>query len=189
MGDVVDLHGQSTPTRDDLEFVTDLARFAENLVSEADIKRKYRFGNEVWDKLGDDDELVRAIESERLRRVRNGDCKRERAQQLITKAPTILDGIMSDPNASPRHRVDAIKTLDTFAANGPQGAPASDRFSIVINLGSDIDGKPIVEKYDRSIAIDVNDVDHHHPDAAPQGPWPIIAANRRKDDGGNGEPV
>ena len=59
MGEIVELHGPPAPTKDDSEFVTDLARFAEAIVSEADIKRKYRFGDEVWAKLGDDDELVR----------------------------------------------------------------------------------------------------------------------------------
>ena len=93
MGDVIELV-QPAPTKDDFEFVTDLARFAEAIVSEADIKRKYRFGDEVWAKLGDDDELVRAIEAEKIRRVRDGSSKRERAQLLIMKAPAVLDGIM-----------------------------------------------------------------------------------------------
>ena len=99
MGDIVELV-QLAPTKDDSEFVTDLARFAEAIVSEADIKRKYRFGDEVWAKLGDDDELVRAIEAEKIRRIRDGSSKREKAQALIVKAPGILDGIMSDPTAT-----------------------------------------------------------------------------------------
>ena len=175
MGDVVDI--KPVPTKDDFEFVVDLARFSEGIVSEADIKRKYRLADEAWEKYGTDDELVRAIEAEKLRRVRNGDNKREKSQLLITKAPGILDGIMSDPSASPRHRVDAIKTLDGFAANGPAGAPASDRFQIVINLGAD------TLKFDRSILPDPNDRDPHHPD---DRVFPAITA--KKDDD-SGEPV
>lgn len=34
----------------------------------------------------------------------------------------------------------------------------SDRFVISINLGSDTEGKPIIEKFDKSIAIDANDI-------------------------------
>ena len=64
-----------------------------------------------------------------------GNSKREKAQALIVKAPDILDGIMNDPAASPRHRVDAIRTLDNFAANAPGQVAQADRFSIVINLG------------------------------------------------------
>ena len=35
---------------------------------------------------------------------------------------------------------------------------AGERFVITINLGADVDGKAVVEKYDKSIDIDVNDV-------------------------------
>jgi hypothetical protein len=38
------------------------------------------------------------------------------------------------------------------------GRPGAERFVITINLGADVDGKPVVEKYDKSIAIDANDV-------------------------------
>jgi hypothetical protein len=34
---------------------------------------------------------------------------------------------------------------------------ASERFVITINLGADVDGKPVVEKYDKSIAVDASD--------------------------------
>ena len=81
------------------------------------------------------------------------------------------------------HRVDAIKVLDDFSATGPENtAPAADRFMILINLGSD------VLKFDKSIEINPNDIDPNDTGTAPQGPWPVIAANKLKDDGG-GEPV
>jgi hypothetical protein len=93
---------------------------------------------------------------------------------------------MLDANASPRHRVDAIKTLDQFAANGPEaGAADSTRFIIQINLGDDH-----VERYNKSRAIDADDVD---PDAASQGVVVAIptkkapkkiAAKKKDDDGG-----
>ena len=57
------------------------------------------------------------------------------------------------------------------------------RFQITINLGSD------VLHFDKSIAIDANDVDpFNDTDTTPQGLLAAIAANKRKDDGG-GEPV
>jgi hypothetical protein len=94
----------------------------------------------------------------------------------------VLGDIMLDANASPKHRIDASKTLDAFAANGPEATPASERFVITINLGADV-----VERYDKSIAINPNDVDPNDIKTTPQGLLPIIAANKRKDDGG-GEP-
>ena len=108
------------------ELIVDCVRFAEGLLDERAVRKKYRFDDSAWDALGDNDELVEKIEAEKISRIRNGDSKREKAQALIVKAPDILDGIMNDPAASPRHRVDAIRTLDNFAANAP-GASRSGR--------------------------------------------------------------
>ena len=183
MGEVVDLHGQPAGLEDDLEFVADCCRYAENILTEAAVKKKYRFDDATWEKLGSNDALVEAIEAEKIRRIRNGSAKRERAQQLVVQAPDVLGGIMLDASASPKHRIDSAKALDAFAANGSEAAPASDRFQITINLGSD------VLHFDKSIAIDANDVDpFNDTDTTPQGLLAAIAANKRKDDGG-GEPV
>jgi hypothetical protein len=166
MADVVDLQGRPIPTREDLEFVTDMARFAEGITEESAIRKKYRLAEEVWNALGEDDDLVRSITEEKLRRIRNGLHKREKAQALIVKGPAILDSIASDVSASPRHRVDAIKTLDGMAANGPEGAAAGALFQITINLGADH-----VEHYSKTIAInaDSDDVSNTtEPNSRPQ---------------------
>jgi hypothetical protein len=172
------------PTKDDNEFVADLARFAEGITDEAAVRKKYRFDDEVWTSLGSDDELVRAIEAEKVRRIRDGSSKREKSQLLITKAPAILDGIMSDPGASPRHRVDAIKTLDGFAANGPGAtAPASDRFIIQINLG---DETLTFNKSIRPIEPGEIDPDDSGSDADIDA---IAAIVKKETEGGSGEPI
>jgi len=168
---------------DNFEFVTDLARFRENLLTEAQVRKKWRLSNETYEKLGDDDLLIRKVEEESIRRVKDGSCKRERAQLHVTRAPDVLATILDDPNASPRHRIDSAKALDDFAANGPAAAPAGDRFIIQINLGADSDGRPVIEKFNKSIAIDANDID---PDNT--GMVAAIAA-KKSTDGGNGEPV
>ena len=66
--------------------------------------------------------------------------------------------------------------LNDFAANGPQGTPAADRFIIQINLGAD------TLRFDKSIAIDPNDRDPHHPDDR-------VFPAKKITDGGNGQPV
>jgi len=164
------------------EFITDCARYAEGLLSEQDVKKKYRFDYDTWARLGENDALVEAIEAEKTRRIRNGSTKRERAQKLVAQAPGVLGDIMLDASASPKHRIDASKTLDAFAANGPEATAAADRFIITINLGSD------VERYNKSIAINANDVDPNDIDTKPQALLPMIAANKRKHDDG-GEPL
>jgi hypothetical protein len=189
MGEVIDLQSQLAQLEDNQEFVADLCRFSEEILTENQVRRKYHLAESSWSILGENDSLVEKIEAEKIRRIRDGSSKRERAQLLVVKAPDVLGGIMNSADANDRHRIDACKTLNDFAANGPAGVPAADRFQIVINLGADLEGKPIVEKYDKSIAIDVNDVDPNHIVDTPHGPWPVIAANKRKDDGGNGEPL
>src|SRR5262249_61075862 len=120
------------------EFVADCCRYAEGIFSKQDVKRKWHFADDtIWTKLAKDEALIEAIEAEKIRRIRNGQAKREKAQSLVVKTPEILDGIMMDTSASARHRVDAIKTLDTFADNGPKDTSSGDRFVIQINLGED----------------------------------------------------
>jgi hypothetical protein len=164
-------------------FIADMARFSESILDEKTIRKRYGFTDTTWETLGADDALVEAIEAEKVRRVRNGSAKRERAQQLVVKAPDVLGTIMLDASASPKHRIDSAKVLDTFADNGPQAAPTGDRFSIVINLGADTR-----LKFNKSIKPDPNDVEVIEPindtDTTPQGLLAVIAANKRGDDSG-----
>jgi hypothetical protein len=137
MGDVVDLKGQPVDLQNNAEFVTDFARFGEGLLSEAALRRKYRFDAATWETLGQNDALVEAIEDEKIRRMRSGATKREKAQQLVLAAPDVAAKIMLDDGANARHRLDACKVLDDFSATGATAAPAGDRFQITINLGAD----------------------------------------------------
>src|SRR5262249_6972883 len=127
--------------RENSELVQDLCRYAENLASESAIRKKWRLSEETWELLGADDELVRAIEEEKTRRVRSGALKRELAQQHIIRGPTVLASIMDDARANARHRVDSIKALDSLAANGPGAAAEQERIVIRIDLGADTRAK------------------------------------------------
>ena len=51
MGDVVKLPGQPTGLEDDLEFISDLARFAEGIFSEKDVKKKHHLSADTWERL------------------------------------------------------------------------------------------------------------------------------------------
>src|SRR5262245_43750308 len=79
------------PFRENHELVQDLCRYAENLASESAVRKKWRLSEEMWELLGADDELVRAIEEEKTRRIRSGATKRELAQQHIIRGPTVLE--------------------------------------------------------------------------------------------------
>jgi hypothetical protein len=121
----------------DTEFVADLARYSEKLLTEKFIRRKYNLTDDACEQLGNNDELVDAIEAEKTRRIRSGASKREKAQQHIVKAPDVLEKIMSDESQNSRHRVDAVKALDSLADNGPRTAQQEDRITIHIDLTAD----------------------------------------------------
>jgi len=161
---------------DNLELIIDCCRYSGGLLSEAAVKKKYRFTDDVWTRLGEDEPFVEAIEAEKLRRVRNGSAKRELAQKHVARAADILNSIMCDERASPRHRVDSVKALDALAGGETQAAPEQDRFRIVINLGAD---QRLV--FDKAIKPDApRTIDH-----APQELLPIIAAKKDSDDDGS----
>lgn len=171
MAEVIELHKPPAHLDENHEFVSDCCRFAEKILTEAQVKKKWRFDAATWEKLGSDDALIEKVELEKVRRIRDGSSKREKAQLLVVQAPDIAAKIMMDDQANNRHRLDAAQTLDRLAATTPESTPAGDRFQIVINLGADSDGRPIVEKFDKSISISADDA----PPAA-------ITAAKPKDD-------
>jgi hypothetical protein len=126
----------TTSLINDHGFVADMARFADQILSEAEIRKKYYLSDEDWERAGSDDALVRAIHDERTRRIRNGALKRERAQMEVVDAPPILAKILKDPAANERHRIDAAKALDVFAGGQQPAQMTSERFVININLGA-----------------------------------------------------
>ena len=81
----VDLHGRSIPIEDD-ELVEKLARFADGTLSEVAVKARNHLSNEEWAALGESDRLVELVEACKLRRIRTGATKRERAQIEIVDA-------------------------------------------------------------------------------------------------------
>jgi hypothetical protein len=177
MGDV-DLHSLLARLENDSEFIADCCRFSESILTEAQVRKKWRLPDDVYEELGRNDLLIERIEAEKLRRMRDGSTKREKSQLHIMRAPEVLSRLMDDPSVSPRHRVDAIKTLDSFTGNTPEAVAASDRFIITINLGADENGKPVVEHYSKPYKINDPLVD--------VGSAPLTPGNHWSDDeGGN----
>jgi hypothetical protein len=127
-------------TQDD-EFILDLCRFAEGILTEKQVRKKYHlFSEEEWTALNDD-ALVERIELEKVRRVRSGATKRELAQLHVIRGPAVLATIMDDPKANAKHRVDSIKALDDLAT--PEASRFDDRdfISIRIDLTADTRAK------------------------------------------------
>ena len=178
MGDIVNLHDRSIPLDDD-DLVENLARFSDGTLSEAQVKARHHLSNEEWKALGANDELVEKVEARKLARIRSGRTKVERAQIEIIDAPPILGALMRGQN-NPRHVIDAVKVLDGLASTGAEAAAAATRFEIVIDLGDDH-----VERYSKSIAVDVNDTNSFD-DNEPQDVIAAIAARKNEGDDGQG---
>jgi len=122
--------------RENQELIEDLCRYSEGVLTEKQVRQRWHLANdEVWTSLGTDESFVERVELERVRRIRNGAFKRERAQQLITKGPDVLDKILSDERSNPRHKIDAVKVLDDLAGFAPQAAAEQEMVQVTINLG------------------------------------------------------
>ena len=168
----------------DDSFISDCCRFSEGILSEAAVKHRWRkvVSETDWATMGSNDELVEAIEREKIRRMRNGQTAREKAQLHAIKAPDILDRIMTDESISPRHKIEASREIRAIAATGQDAVPTSERFIITINLGEDrlLIDKPIAcgRLDDNGNIID---------DTAPRELLPMIASKR--EDNGGGQPL
>jgi hypothetical protein len=130
----------STSLIDNVALVEDLARYSEGGLTRDQVKRRWKnfITEEMWKTLGDDNELVDAIEARKSQRIRDGSLKRERAQTHIVRGPDALASIMDNPESNARHKVDAIKTLDALAGGNSPEAKQQDRIVIKIDLGADI---------------------------------------------------
>jgi hypothetical protein len=148
-GDVT-LHGVpfSLASSRGREFVCDCTRAAESLLSDQELRDKYELSDCDWQTITSNTALIRAIQAERRRRVNTGLCAREAAAQHFVKAPKILDQIMTDEQANPRHKIEAIRELRATAAGaaGPDGTiDTSEKFIIRIDLSAGGDTE-ILEK-------------------------------------------
>jgi hypothetical protein len=141
----------------DAGLIEDLCRFADNILTEKQVRRKWHVADDaIWHAMGTDTEFVERVELERTRRIRSGATKRELAQLHIVKGPAVLDNIISDPKANPRHKVDAIKALDQLAGFTPQTSHNDmDRFIIKIDLGADLRAKGLPSDPKDVLIVDV----------------------------------
>src|SRR5262249_31129480 len=97
------------------EFVIDATRAAEGLLDDRELAEKYELTPEDLQNLANNKALGRAIRNERERRVRNGVAAREAACGYFVKVPKVLDSIVSDQAASPRHRIEAAREIRQVA--------------------------------------------------------------------------
>ena len=151
MGDVINLRSSPIDLNSDRghQFIVDCTRAAEGLISDQELQQRYELSPVDWGSITKNAALIRAIRAERERRVYNGTAARELAATQFATAPRILGEILTDKNASPRHRIESAKELRQTAHGGTNesATDAGTKFEIVINLGADH-----VERFEKEIA-------------------------------------
>ena len=119
-------------------FISDCARFTEGVLAETDVKRKWGLSDEAWQGLEQNAAVLEAVKRERERRVMDGVAAAEAARWQFVKAPSVLGGILSSDEVSPRHRIEAARELRAIAsADGGADKQSGEKFTIIINLGAD----------------------------------------------------
>src|SRR5262245_38492923 len=161
MGEVVVLRSTPIDLNSDVghQFVVDATRAAEGLITDKELAEKYELSPADWRAITKNKALGHAIRAERERRVRSGQAVREAAAKHLIKGPSILDDIMSGADSHPKHKIEAYKELRQTASIGSDAErrPDGKFFNIVINLGADQDGKEVIERYSKSVAVTPND--------------------------------
>jgi hypothetical protein len=165
--------------RENEELIGDLCRYAEGVLTEKQVRQKWHLADDaVWESLGTDDAYVERVELERVRRIRSGAAKREKAQLHVVAAPDVLSGILKDPKANARHRIDSAKALDDLAGFAPQRPGVEqDRVIIRIDLSADTKDPADVLTFEAAARPQPSI------DAAPQERVPLIEADNRFDQG------
>jgi len=167
--------------RENDELVSDLARFSEGILTEKQVRKKWHlFDESAWVAIGEDDLMVEMVEAEQVRRIRNGAAKREKAQNFVTSAPDVLNGIMSDPKANARHRIDSAKALDDLAGFAPQ-RPGVEQDRVVIHIDLSADTKDPRDVLHIEASARPVDAEGRFVDAAPQERVPMIEASEQID--------
>src|SRR5215472_7883769 len=168
--------------RENDELVSDLARFSESVLTEQQVRKKHHLlGDEAWERMGTDDLLVEMVEAEKVRRIRNGAAKREKAQLHVVAAPDLLSGILKDPKANARHRIDSAKALDDLAGFAPQRPGVEqDRVVIRIDLSADTKDPADVLTFE-AVARPQSNNDAKIVDGTPQERVPMIEASEQFD--------
>src|SRR5262249_17885023 len=164
--------------RENHELVEDLARYADGILTEKQVRQRWHLANdEVWTSLGTDESFVERVELEKTRRIRSGATKRELAQLRVVKAPAVLDQILSDQRASPKHRIDAAKALDDLAGFAPQ-RPGVEQDRVVIRIDLSADTKNPADVLEFEASARPVDAEGRFIDAAPR---PMIEASEQFD--------
>jgi hypothetical protein len=115
--------------------IVDMCRHIEGTLDAEHLRAKYLLTDEIWAGLADNNPLQLRIGAELARRVRSGDCSREKAARLLVDAIDTVGEIVRNPANSPKHRLDGARELRAAATSGAEtSTPATERDRITIRI-------------------------------------------------------
>jgi hypothetical protein len=95
-------------------------RNRERIFSDDRIREKYEIDDNTWTAITQNKALRLLINAECERRTFNNDAAREAAAKFFTQAPSVMNGILQDPAAPVRQRIEASKELRATARAGDE---------------------------------------------------------------------
>jgi hypothetical protein len=135
-------------------FVCDCVRHIEGLIGAEQLRKKYELDDLGWTGLAANEPLQRLVGREKEKRIRRGEAAREKAAHYFTQAPDVLNSILHDPAASPRHKIESARELRQVATPAAETTPAGDRERFVIRIDFSSGGKKdnvIVRSFDKPL--------------------------------------
>jgi hypothetical protein len=136
----------SFATPEGRDFVADCVRAGEGLISDRELRDKYEIAPDAWKVITKNKSLIQAIRAESERRVRTGLAAQEAAAKHFSRAPKVLNDIMSDKATHPKFRIEASKELRSTAIGNGNGAAGAGGQQFVININ--LTGKTERHAYD-----------------------------------------
>src|SRR5262249_15875740 len=120
------------------QFIIDVCRHIENWFDASALRSKYGLTNDAdYDALAENEKLQLAIGAAKERRIRDGTAAQEKAAHYFTQAPDVLNSILRDPAASPRHKIESARELRQVAIPASEIAGKNkEKFVININFGT-----------------------------------------------------
>lgn len=141
--DTITLNGKLTKidSTEGAAFLRDACRAGEGILSDESLCQIYNLSPNDLEKMTENKTLIAALRAEGRRRVSSGARTKEAATQRLTKAPQILDDLMSSDKTPVRGRVDSIRELRAISAGTGDESPAqaAELFRITFNLNGNIE--------------------------------------------------
>jgi hypothetical protein len=153
-------------------FALDCCRYVEELITEKELRSKYAITETAWQALETNEPLQLLVGKLKDERIRDGTAQREKGLLRWNAAIDVVHGIVQDPTAPSRARLDGARELRACAGAGAEtNTPVGEKYVINISFASHkvhkvVDVKPIARE-PLTIEPDEDDLPETRPTGLP----------------------